>query len=160
MLQMTLHFQKKWYNRVKEGEGYAAQWSQEIDSEGIWQRSRCERIGELFSVNTSSIYRSLKRRDETGSYKTQALWGWLPKHSGTDRQTTRDDLSWGDWDSESLCQYGHSMAVSAKAGMSPQEEISPRQRAGASPRCGANEERVAEPYIWIQRLYALILKLL
>lgn len=28
------------------------------------------------------------------------------------------------------------------------------------PRCGANEERVAEPYIWIQRLYALILKLL
>ena len=44
-------------------------------------------LANCYSVNTSSIYRLLKRRKESGSYETQTnLRGKKPKLSQTDRQ--------------------------------------------------------------------------
>ena len=44
-------------------------------------------LAKCFSVNTSSIYRLLKRRNETGSYETQTnLRGKKPKISEKDSQ--------------------------------------------------------------------------
>ena len=44
-------------------------------------------LAKCFSVNTSSIYRLLKRRNETGSYETQTnLRGKKPKLSEADHQ--------------------------------------------------------------------------
>lgn len=44
-------------------------------------------LAECFSVNTSSIYRLLKRRRETGSYETQTnLRGCKPKITETEGQ--------------------------------------------------------------------------
>ena len=44
-------------------------------------------LTKCFSVNTCSIYRLLKRRNETGSYETQTnLRGKKPKLSDTDHQ--------------------------------------------------------------------------
>ena len=44
-------------------------------------------LAKCFSVNTSSIYRLPKRRDETESYETQTnLRGKKPKLSESDRQ--------------------------------------------------------------------------
>lgn len=44
-------------------------------------------LAKCFSVNTSSIYRLLKRRNETGSYETRTnLRGRKPKLSESDRQ--------------------------------------------------------------------------
>lgn len=44
-------------------------------------------LAKCFSVNTSSIYRLLKRRNETGSYETRTnLRGKKPKLSESDRQ--------------------------------------------------------------------------
>ena len=44
-------------------------------------------LAKCFSVNTCSIYRLLKRRNETGSYETQTnLRGKKPKLSDTDHQ--------------------------------------------------------------------------
>ena len=85
-------------------------------------------LAKCFSVNTSSIYRLLKRRNETGSYETQTnLRGKKPKLSEADH------LSGDHRDSESFCKYRYRLAFSAKAGIPPQEEISPCQRTGASP---------------------------
>ena len=44
-------------------------------------------LAKCFSVNSCSIYRLLKRRNETESYETQTyLCGKKPKFSDTDRQ--------------------------------------------------------------------------
>ena len=44
-------------------------------------------LAECFSVNSCSIYRLLKRRNETGSYETQTyLRGKKPKLSDTNQQ--------------------------------------------------------------------------
>ena len=44
---------------------------------------------ECFSVNTSSIYRLLKRRKETGSYETRSnLRGCKPKITETEEETS------------------------------------------------------------------------
>ncbi len=44
-------------------------------------------LAKCFSVNTCSIYRLLKRRNETGSYETQTnLRGKKPKLSDADHQ--------------------------------------------------------------------------
>ena len=48
---------------------------------------RVKELAKCFSVNTSSIYRLLKRRKETGSYETRTnLRGRKPKLSETDQQ--------------------------------------------------------------------------
>ena len=50
-------------------------------------------LAECFSVNTSSIYRLLKRRKETGSYETRSnLRGCKPKITETEgRDISKDD---------------------------------------------------------------------
>ena len=48
-------------------------------------------LAKCFSVNTCSIYRLLKRRNETGSYETQTnLRGKKPKLSDGERQLTTE----------------------------------------------------------------------
>lgn len=65
-------------------------------------------LAKCFSVNTCTIYRLLKRRNETGSYETRTnLWGKKSKLSDSDCQNI--------------------LALAAKTGISLQEEISPRQ---------------------------------
>ena len=48
---------------------------------------RAKELAKCFSVNTCSVYRLLKRRNETGSYETQTdLRGKKPKLSDADHQ--------------------------------------------------------------------------
>ena len=55
--------------------------------EGYDKGIRVKELAKCFSVNTCSIYRSLKRRNETGSYETQTnLRGKKPKLSDADYQ--------------------------------------------------------------------------
>ena len=54
-------------------------------------------LAECFSVNTSSIYRLLKRRRETGSYETQTnLRGCKPKITETEGQNILNLLNAGN----------------------------------------------------------------
>ena len=55
--------------------------------EGYDKGIRVKELAKCFSVNTCSIYRLLKRRNETGSYETQTnLCGKKPKLSDADHQ--------------------------------------------------------------------------
>ena len=55
--------------------------------EGYDKGIRVKELAKCFSVNTCSIYRLLKRRNETGSYETQTnLRGKKPKLSDADHQ--------------------------------------------------------------------------
>ena len=55
--------------------------------EGYDKGISVKELAKCFSVNTCSIYRLLKRRNETGSYETQTnLRGKKPKLSDTDHQ--------------------------------------------------------------------------
>ena len=55
--------------------------------EGYDKGIRVKELAKCFSVNNRSIYRLLKRRDETGSYETQTnLRGKKPKLSDAEGQ--------------------------------------------------------------------------
>lgn len=55
--------------------------------EGYDKGISVKELAKCFSVNTCSIYRLLKRRNETGSYETQTnLRGKKPKLSDADHQ--------------------------------------------------------------------------
>jgi transposase len=55
--------------------------------EGYDKGISVKELAKCFSVNTCSIYRLLKRRNETGSYETRTnLRGKKPKLSDTDHQ--------------------------------------------------------------------------
>ena len=55
--------------------------------EGYDKGISVKELAKCFSVNTCSIYRLLKRRNETGSYETQTnLRGKKPKLSDVDHQ--------------------------------------------------------------------------
>ena len=61
--------------------------AQKLILEGYDKGISVKELAECFSVNTCSIYRLLKRRNETGSYETQTnLRGKKPKLSDTDHQ--------------------------------------------------------------------------
>ena len=58
--------------------------------EGYDKGISVKELAKCFSVNTCSIYRLLKRRNETGSYETQTnLRGKKPKLSDADRSEER-----------------------------------------------------------------------
>ena len=61
--------------------------ARKLISEGYDKGIRVKELAKCFSVNTCSIYRLLKRRNETGSYETQTnLCGKKPKLSDADHQ--------------------------------------------------------------------------
>ena len=61
--------------------------------EGYDKGVSVKELAKCFSVNTCSIYRLLKRRNETGSYETQTnLRGKKPKLSDADAKAVRNLL--------------------------------------------------------------------
>ena len=113
---------------------------------------------KCFSVNTCSIDRLLKRRNETGSYEAQTnLCGKKPKLSDADHQhilsllEKQPDITYLEiiealdlpvimdtvW--RFLQKAGYRRK---KKSLHASEQL--------HPRCGAEEKRLERPYIWIQ----------
>ena len=115
-------------------------------------------LAKCFSVNTCSIYRLLKCRNETGSYETQTnLRGKKPKLSDADHQHI---LSLLEKQPDITCLEiieTLDLPVSIdtvwrflqKAGYRRQKK-SLHASEQEHPRCGAEEKRLERPYIWIQ----------
>lgn len=115
-------------------------------------------LAECFCVNPCSIYRLLKRRNETGSYETQTnLRGKKPKLSDADRQnimaliSKRSDITC----LEIIETLDLSVSIDTvwrflkKQGYRRKKKsfhASEQER----PRCGAEEKRLERPYIWVQ----------
>ena len=115
-------------------------------------------LAECFCVNPCSIYRLLKRRNETGSYETQTnLRGKKPKLSDADRQnimaliSKRSDITC----LEIIEALDLSVSIDTvwrflkKQGYRRKKKslhASEQER----PRCGKETERLARPYIWVQ----------
>ena len=115
-------------------------------------------LAKCFSVNTCSIYRFLKRRNETGSYETQTnLRGKKPKLSDADHQHI---LSLLEKQPDITCleiieTLNLSVSIDTvwrflqKAGCRRKKKshhASEQER----PRCGREEEKLERPYVWIQ----------
>ena len=115
-------------------------------------------LAKCFSVNTCSIYRLLKRRNETGSYETQTnLRGKKPKLSNADHQRI---LSLLEKQPDITCleiieTLNLSVSIDTvwrflqKAGCRRKKKslhASEQER----PRCGKEEEKLERPYVWIQ----------
>ena len=114
-------------------------------------------LAKCFSVNTCSIYRLLKRRNETGSYETQTnLRGKKPKLSDADHQRI---LSLLEKQPDITCleiieTLNLSVSIDTawrflqKAGYRRKKKslhASERKR----PRCGREEEKLERSYIWV-----------
>ena len=97
-------------------------------------------LAKCFSVNTCSIYRLLKRRNETGSYETRTnLRGKKPKLSDADHQHILSLLNLP-------VSINTVWRFLQKAGYRRKKKslhASEQER----PRCGQKLER---PYVWIQ----------
>lgn len=116
-------------------------------------------LSKCFSVNTSSIYRLLKRRAETGNYETRTnLRGRKPKISDTDGQRILKLLN---EQSDITCleiieKLNLPVSIDTvwrflqKKGYRRKKKslhASEQER----PRCGEETERLERPYIWIQK---------
>ena len=87
--------------------------------EGYDKGIRVKELAKCFSVNTCSIYRLLKRRNETGSYETQTnLRGKKPKLSDlVGRGITRYDfLRWNNCRTFQTLFEGYFAASSERQG--------------------------------------------
>ena len=115
-------------------------------------------LAKCFSVNSCSIYRLLKRRNETGCYETQThLRGKKPKLSDTDQQNI---LALMEKQPDITCLEvieTLNLPVSIdtvwrflqKQGYRRKKKslhASEQER----PRCSRKTEKVVRPYIWIQ----------
>ena len=113
---------------------------------------------KCFSVNTGSIDRLLKRRNETGRYETQTnLRGKKPKLSDVDHQhilsllEKQPDITYLEI-IETLdlpVSMDTVWRFLQKAGYRRKKKT---LHAGEQerPRCGTEEKRLERPYIWIQ----------
>ena len=125
--------------------------------EGYDKGIRVKELAKCFSVNTCSIYRLLKRRNETGSYETQTnLCGKKPKLSDADHQHI---LSLLEKQPDITCleiieTLNLSVSIDTvwrflqKAGYRRKKKslhASEQER----PRCGREEEKLERPYIWV-----------
>ena len=115
-------------------------------------------LAKCFSVNTSSIYRLLKRRNETGSYETQTnLRGKKPKLSEADHQnivaliSKQPDITC----LEIIEALNLSVSIDTvwrflqKQGYRRKKKslhASEQER----PRCGEQEKSMERHYIWVQ----------
>ena len=111
--------------------------------EGYDKGIRVKELAKCFSVNTCSIYRLLKRRNETGSYETRTnLRGKKPKLSDADHQHILSLLNLP-------VSINTVWRFLQKAGYRRKKKslhASEQER----PRCGREEEKLERPYIWIQ----------
>lgn len=115
-------------------------------------------LAECFCVNSCSIYRLLKRRNETGSYETQTnLRGKKPKLSDADRQnimaliSKRSDITC----LEIIETLDLSVSIDTVWRFLKRQGYRRKKKSlHASelerPRCGKETERLARPYIWVQ----------
>lgn len=116
-------------------------------------------LAKCFSVNTSSIYRLLKRRKETGSYETRAnLRGCKPKITEAEG---RDILKLLNAQPDITCleiietlnrpvSIGTVWRFLKKQGYHRKKKTlhaSEQER----PRCGEETKRMELPYIWVQK---------
>ena len=93
-------------------------------------------LAKCFSVNTSSIYRLLKRRNETGSYETRTnLRGKKPKLSESLNLPVSIDTVWRFLQKQGYRRKKKSLHASEQE----------------RPRCGSQEKRVERRYLWVQR---------
>ena len=115
-------------------------------------------LAKCFSVNTCSIYRLLKRRNETGSYETQTnLRGKKPKLSDADHQRI---LSLLEKQPDITClEIIETLNLSVSIDtvwrfLQKAEYYRKKKSLHASeqerPRCGREEEKLERPYVWIQ----------
>ena len=111
--------------------------------EGYDKGIRVKELAKCFSVNTCSIYRLLKRRNETGSYETRTnLRGKKPKLSDADHQHILSLLNLP-------VSINTVWRFLQKAGYRRKKKslhASEQER----PRCGREEEKLERPYIWVQ----------
>ena len=139
--------------------------AQKLILEGYDKGISVKELAKCFSVNTCSIYRLLKRRNEsrneTGSYETQTnLRGKKPKLSDTDHQHI---LSLLEKQPDITCLEiieTLNLPVSIdtvwrflqKAGYRRKKKslhASEQER----PRYGREEEKLERPYVWIQGIF-------
>lgn len=115
-------------------------------------------LAKCFSVNTCSIYRLLKCRNETGSYETQTnLRGKKPKLSDADHQHILSLLEKQPVITclEIIETLNLPVSIDTvwrflqQAGYR-REKKSLHASEQERPRCGAEEKRLERPYIWIQ----------
>lgn len=117
-------------------------------------------LAKCFSVNTCSIYRLLKRRNTTGSYETRTnLRGKKPKLSDADQQhilellNKHPDITCLEIiETLHLPKYRYCLAFSSESRISPQEEVSSRQRTGASPMWQRRGKHGAALYLDSERM--------
>ena len=110
-------------------------------------------LAKCFSVNTCSIYRLLKCRNETGSYETQTK----PKLSDADHQHILSLLEKQPVITclEIIETLNLPVSIDTvwrflqQAGYR-REKKSLHASEQERPRCGAEEKRLERPYIWIQ----------
>ena len=111
--------------------------------EGYDKGISVKELAKCFSVNTCSIYRLLKRRNETGSYETQTnLRGKKPKLSDADHQHILSLLNLP-------VSINTVWRFLQKAGYRRKKKslhASEQER----PRCGREKEKLERPYVWIQ----------
>ena len=110
--------------------------------EGYDKGISVKELAKCFSVNTCSIYRLLKRRNETGSYETRTnLRGKKPKLSDADHQHILSLLNLP-------VSINTVWRFLQKAGYRRKKKslhASEQER----PRCGREEEKLERPYVWI-----------
>ena len=115
-------------------------------------------LAKCFSVNTCSIYRLLKRRNETGSYETQTnLRGKKPKLSDADHQRI---LSLLEKQPDITCleiieTLNLSVSIDTVWRFLQKAEFYRKKKSlhaseQERPRCGREEEKLERPYVWIQ----------
>ena len=116
-------------------------------------------LAECFSVNTSSIYRLLKRRKETGKYETRTnLRGCKPKITETEGQDILKLLnSQPDITCLEIIQTLN-LSVSLDTVWRFLQKQGYRRKKKSlhaaeqeRPRCGKEAERLERPYIWVQK---------
>ena len=111
--------------------------------EGYDKGISVKELAKCFSVNTCSIYRLLKRRNETGSYETQTnLRGKKPKLSDADHQHILSLLNLP-------VSINTVWRFLQKAGYRRKKKslhASEQERS----QCGTEEKELERPYVWIQ----------
>ena len=115
-------------------------------------------LEKCFSVNTSSIYRLLKRRNETGSYETQTnLRGKKPKLSEADHQnivaliSKQPDITC----LEIIEALNLSVSIDTVWRFLQKQEYRRKKKSlhaseQERPRCGEQEKSMERHYIWVQ----------
>ena len=115
-------------------------------------------LAKCFSVNTSSIYGLLKRRNETGSYETQTnLRGKKPKLSEADHQnivaliSKQPDITC----LEIIEALNLSVSIDTVWRFLQKQEYRRKKKSlhaseQERPRCGEQEKSMERHYIWVQ----------